>query len=358
MSAGTGTPGIAATGTAALPDGRTLHLDLEAEAGEITCLVGPNGAGKSATLAVLLGLVPLTSGRIEVAGTVVADTSTGLHLDPAHRGLGWVPQVPALLPRRTVDQQVQAFARPDRSPALAGDPDASRLLARLRLDAVTGTRPSGLSGGQAQRVAVARALGSSGVVLFDEATSAQDPDGAVAVRALIRDHARAGGTALVVAHRPEDAWVLADQAIVLDDLTVVQRGTPADLALHPATAYVAQVAGVTVLRGEVLEGGLLRTAEGDLVVGADAPRGPAVALVRARAVTLHRSRPDEQSARNVVRSTVRLVEATPAGVRVGLDGSPSLTAELTESAAAELALQPGTEVWATCKAVDVLVRPA
>ncbi|MFT5223598.1 MAG: molybdate transport system ATP-binding protein [Glaciecola sp.] len=337
---------------------RQLAIDLALESGEIVALVGPNGSGKSTTLQVLVGLHPMRSGRITTADQMLFDASTGLDLAPDRRGLGLVPQQAALLWRQRVRQQVALFARPAGAPLLAnaGAGAIDDLLERLGLAELAARRPGQLSGGQAQRVAVARALASSPVALLDEPTSAQDPDGARAVRRAIRDHAAAGGAALVVAHRPEDAWVMADRAIVLDDLVIAQSGSPGDLARSPSTAYVAQVAGLIVLRGEVGTDHVLRTAEGDLIVGDSVPPGPSVGLVRPQAITVHRAPPTEQSARNVLGGRVVALQATPLGMRVAVDCRPPVHASITAEAAAALELQIGTVVWATCKANDVDVR--
>lgn len=350
------TPALRAAATATV-GGRLLTLELDVAEGEVVALVGPNGAGKSVTLEVLVGLRAVADGTITAGDRVLVDTAAGTDLPAHRRGLGWVPQAPSLLPRRSTVQQVRAFADPSRAPLLRSR-TVDDLLESLLLGHLRSVRPPALSGGQAQRVAVARALAHSSVVLFDEATSAQDPDGARAIREAIRAHGTDGGSALVVAHRPEDAWALADRAVVLESLTPVQVGDPRALASRPATAYVAQVAGATVLRGHVDDRHVLHTDRGELVVGDQVATGPVVALIRPGAVTLHHSRPEGLSARNLIESTVVAIEHSSGGLRVVLDGRPPVTAALTEEAAATLELRPGLRVWAACKASDVEVRPA
>lgn len=345
-----GTPALAAHGTAHLPT-LQLDLDLDARAGEILGFVGPNGAGKSATIAVLLGLLPLSRGTIAAGGRIVDDGVR--RTPPERRGLGWCPQVPALLPRRRPIDQVTLFADPT-SPAMR-EGGASQLLARLGLDPGDRRPPHRLSVGQAQRVALARALVASAIVLLDEPTSAQDPEGARATREAIRAHADAGGTAVLVAHRPEDAYAIADRLVVLDAGRVVQSGPPRELALRPANGYVAHVVGAVVVEGDV-DRGHLRGPWGELTVPDDTPDGPASAVVRPAAVTLHRERP-AGSPRNVISATVASLGRTPDGIRVGLAGDLPLVAALTAAAAEELGLRVGDRVWAAVKANEVSVTP-
>ncbi len=337
---------LSASGTARAGE-LSLGLVLALHLGEVVGLVGPNGAGKSATLAVLLGLLPLDAGEITACGQVVDDGRRPTA--PHRRGLGWCPQQPSLLPRRPPPEQVSAFARRD-APLTSGD-GVERLLASVALSASDHRRPEQLSSGERQRVAVARALAASPVVLLDEPTSAQDAHGAAAVRRSIRRHAECGGAALVVAHRPEDAYAIADRLIVLDRGAVVQSGTPAELAAHPTTPYVARVVGATVLEG-VVEGSRISGAWGELTVPDHSVSGQATAVVHPTAVALHLE-PPSGSARNVLQGTVAGLYWGADGVRVELATRPPLVAALTAAAASELDLRVGDRVWATVKANEV-----
>lgn len=329
-----------------------LELDLRAESGQTVGLVGPNGAGKTATLSVLLGLVTLREGRITLDGRTLDDGTT--RLAPHARGLAWCPQVPALLPRRPPAAQVRAFAHP--GAPLLRDRTVDRLLEDLGLEPDDRRPPTRLSGGQAQRVAVARALAASRTVLLDEPTSAQDADGAARVRRAVQTHVAAGGTAVVVSHRPEDAYATADRLLVLDGGRVVQAGRPEELATRPATPYIGQVVGATVLDGTV-SAGTLHGEWGRLTVADGTPEGPATAVILPTAVALHRGRP-AGSARNSLHGTVGEVIRSPEGVRVRTVTAPPLVAALTNHAADELDLDVGGEVWATVKATEVQVIPS
>jgi molybdopterin-binding protein len=345
-------PRVTAEGTVTLHHVE-LQLALTLPPGRIVGIVGPNGAGKSVTLRTLVGLHRLTRGCITVEGRTVDD---GLRVTPPYqRHLGWVPQTIGLLPRRRALAQVRAFARPDTP--LADTSSPSELLTALGIDPADRRRPERLSGGQGQRVAVARAVAAAATVLLDEPLSAQDPLSAARVRALLRSHATAGGAVAIVAHRPEDAYLLADELIVLEAGRVVQRGTPLELAAVPATPYVAQVVGATVLEGDVDRSGTMTGPWGQLVVPDGTAVGPAVAVVRPATVVVATDPPTHSSSRNVLAGTVRSIREAADGLVVAIDSRPPLVAALTHAAARDLSLAVGRTVWATVKASEVDVQP-
>jgi molybdate transport system ATP-binding protein len=232
---------------------------------------------------------------------------------------------------------------------------AAHWLARVGLAELGGRRPGQLSGGQAQRAALARALAPDpSVLLLDEPLSALDARTRLTVRAELRRHlADFGGSTVLVSHDPVDAMALADRVVVLEDGRVVQEGTPAEVARRPRTDYVARLVGLALLPGTG-EGSRVRLEGGGVVAVAEETTGPVFAAVRPESVALYLSRPDG-SPRNVWRA--RLVGATPHGgtVRCELAGEVPLVADVTATAFAELGLAPGAEVWATVKASEVAV---
>lgn len=311
-----------------------LDVTLEPWAAPVTALVGPNGAGKSATFAALLGHV-------------------GPPLLPPP--IGWSPQRGGLLPRLRPREQVARFAR-GRSPLGGQTEDVAELLVTLGIDPGDRRRADELSVGEAQRVAVARALLAAPFALLDEPTAAQDAAGAAAVRRAIRRYGDLGGHAVVASHQPEDAHALADRLVVIEAGRITQVGTPAELAAAPASTYVARVAGATVLDGTV-EGHELVGDWGRLTVPDGTPGGPAAATIRPAAVALHPAPPTGSSARNVLVGRVVALLDTADAVLVRLDTRPPLIAALTHAAARDLDLQPGSEVAATVKANDITVTP-
>jgi molybdate transport system ATP-binding protein len=346
-----------------------LDLDAAVEVadGEVVALLGPNGAGKTTVLRCIAGLQAVDAGRIEIDGRVLDDPAAGTFVPTAERPIGVVFQDHLLFPRLTALDNVAFGLRARGVPKVQARADAARWLARVGLAEVAGAKPRALSGGQSQRVALTRALATEPrVLLLDEPLAALDARSRVHVRAELRRHlATFAGARLLVTHDPVDALVLADRLVVIEDGRVTQRGTTAEVARRPRSRYVAELVGLNLLHGTAAGEHTVRLASGAELTVADPLPGHEVAVaVRPQAVTLHR-RPPEGSARNAWPAVVVDLEADHDRVRVqlteraqaGTDGASlsAIVAEVTPASVAELGLAPGTEVWATVKAVDLAV---
>ena len=334
-----------------------LELDVEVQVadGEVLAVLGPNGAGKSTLLRVLAGLLVPDDGRVVVDTVVWDDVPAGTRV-PAHlRPQGVVFQDGLLFPHLTVGENVafglrtRGVRKPERRAA------ADEWLERVGLEGFAGRRPTELSGGQAQRAALARALvGEPALLLLDEPLSALDARTRLTVRAELRRHlAEFGGSTVLVTHDPVDAMALADRVVVVEEGRVVQAGTPAEVGRRPRTDYVARLVGLSLLPG-VGDGRTVRLDGGGEVAVAEEVSGPVFAAVRPESVALFLARP-EGSPRNVW--PLRLAGAVPHGttVRCELTGAVPLVADVTATAFAELGLAPGSEVWAAVKAGEVAV---
>jgi molybdate transport system ATP-binding protein len=332
-----------------------VDVDLEVAEREVLAVLGPNGAGKSSVLRVLAGLLEPDGGRVSVGGEVWDDVDTGTRLPAHRRALGMVFQDALLFPHLSVADNVAFGLRTRGIPRPAARATADRWLARVGLEELGNRRPAELSGGQAQRAALARALvGEPRLLLLDEPLSALDARTRLTVRAELRRHlADFAGSTVLVTHDPVDALALADRVVVVEDGRVVQSGTPAEVNRAPRTDYVARLVGLSLLAGRGSGRSVLLDAGGEVAV-AEETSGPVFAAVRPESVALYLSRP-EGSPRNVW--PVRLVGATPHGaiVRCDLAGEVPLVADVTERAFAELGLVPGAQVWATVKASEVAV---
>ena len=234
-----------------------LDVEVAADAGTVLAVVGPNGAGKSTLLRVLAGLVPLTDGRIEVGGRVLADTGTGRHAPPHTRRVGVVFQDYRLFPHLTALENVAFGLRAQGAGRRDARGQAAGWLDRVGLAGQAGHRPAQLSGGQAQRIALARALAARpDLLLLDEPLAALDAGTRAALRTGLRRHLVGfGGPCLLVTHDPLEAMTLADRLLVLQDGRAVQVGTPAEVARRPGTAYVGALVGLNVYRGHAQGGG-------------------------------------------------------------------------------------------------------
>jgi molybdate transport system ATP-binding protein len=335
--------------------GLTVELDLAVEDGEVLAVLGPNGAGKSTVLRVLAGLLSPDSGRVAVDDDAWDDVAAGVHV-PAHsRRLGMVFQDYLLFPHLSALENVAFGLRTRGVPHADARTTAADWLTRVGLADLGDRRPGQLSGGQAQRTALARALATDPVVLLlDEPLSALDARTRLTVRAELRRHLAAfEGSTVLVSHDPVDAMALADRVVVVEDGRVVQEGPPAEVARRPRTDYVARLVGLSLLSGSA-EGTTVRLDGGGVVAVAEQAAGPVFVAVRPESVALYLSRP-EGSPRNVWPAHV--VGATPHGaaVRCELDGEVPLIADVTATAFSELGLAPGSAVWATVKASEVAV---
>jgi len=293
------------------------------------------------------------------------DHAPDTFIDAEHRDVGVVFQQYLLFEQMSVLENV-AFGMRARN---VGKASARRVahdwLARMGLDDYAGARPAALSGGQAQRVALARALAiSPRALLLDEPLAALDAGTRDVVRRDLRSFlSDFEGSCILVTHDPVDAFALADRVVVLDAGKVVQSGVLDEVAAHPRSRYVADLVGVNLVEGMV-GSGVLTTRAGARVVIADAPDGPCFAVIRPHSVlvgTESGTAGGVTSARNVWRLTVTDIDRldqSGSRVRLRLEGSLPLAAEITVGALESLHLVVGDEVFASVKATDIEVYPA
>ncbi len=327
--------------------------------GEVVALLGPNGSGKTSMLRAIAGLDPLEKGRVAIGGEVVDDPGAGVFVPVEHRSIGLVFQDYLLFPHLTVLDNVAFGLRSRGVPKRAANETARNWLERFGLASAAGERPSALSGGQAQRASLARALAARPrVLLLDEPLAALDVGTRRQVRAELVAHlADFPGARVLVTHDPVEAVILADRIVVLEEGRVRQEGTAADIRRHPRSDYIARLVGVNLLRGRGGDHHVTLPGGAEVHLAEPAPTGEVLALVRPQSIALYRRRPDG-TPRNVWLLTVAGIEGEAERVRVELSGPVSLTAEVTPEAVASLHLAPGEEVWAAFKATDVEVYPA
>jgi ABC-type Fe3+/spermidine/putrescine transport system ATPase subunit len=228
----------------------SLDISYQAESARLA-LLGPSGAGKTLTLRLLAGL------SSPDGDCHLAEGTRELHGLPAERrGIAYVPQRPALLPRRTVWRQVTFGVKA--KPALA-----VWWLQRLGLEGLENRYPHELSGGQQQRVALARALATQPrLLLLDEPFSSLDAPVRDRLRRELRRLQRDTNiSTVIVTHDPEEAALLADEIIILGDGRILQSGTRGAVFHKPTSPEVATLLGIlNTNRGSVLAPGLLSSA--------------------------------------------------------------------------------------------------
>ena len=218
-----------------------LHdVDLEIASGEFVVFVGPSGCGKSTLLRMIAGLEDITGGTMTINGEVINT------VPPAKRGIAMVFQSYALYPHMTVYENMAFGLRLARTDKQVLDRQVKRAAELLQLTPYLQRLPRELSGGQRQRVAIGRAITRDPrIFLFDEPLSNLDAALRVATRIEIAKLKKSmpDTTMIYVTHDQVEAMTLADRIVVLRDGRVEQVGTPIELYLRPANAFVAQFIG-------------------------------------------------------------------------------------------------------------------
>jgi molybdate transport system ATP-binding protein len=306
-------------------------------------------------LAVAAGLLRPDDGEVVLDGRTLLSTRDGVDLPPHRREVALLAQDPLLFPHLTLRENVAFGPRSRgvaRREARAG---AASWLAGMGIADLADRRPAEVSGGQAQRAAVARALAASPrLLLLDEPMAALDVAVAPALRQTLR-RVLADRTTVLVTHDVLDALLLADRVLVIEGGRVVESGVSRDVLARPRSAFAAQLAGLNLLAGTwdgaavVLPDG---TAVQGRVSGAEPVHGaPVVATFRPTAVAVY-THAVQGSPRNAFAATV--TDLQPLGdllrVRAG-----DLHADITLRAAADLDLVPGTAVRLSVKATEVAV---
>jgi polar amino acid transport system ATP-binding protein len=209
-------------------------IDVDVARGEVVVIIGPSGSGKSTLLRCVNLLEPIQGGRILFEGEEI--TARGVDVSAVRQRIGIVFQQFNLFPHLTVMNNLTLAARRIRKmPRAKAEQRARDLLERVGLPEKASQHPHQLSGGQQQRVAIARALMMSPtVMLFDEVTSALDPELVGEVLVVIRDLARDHGTTmLVVTHEMQFAREVGDRVIFMDGGRLVEQGPPVDVLDNP-----------------------------------------------------------------------------------------------------------------------------
>jgi len=221
----------------------TLEADLRIAAGEVVALVGPNGAGKTTLLRTLAGLQPPVAGRVTLGERVLDDPSAGVRLPPQRRAVAVVFQDVRLFPRLDARANVAFGLRARGVPRGESRRRADEHLGQVHASALATRRAGGLSGGEAQRVGLARALATEpSLLLLDEPLAAVDVAARDALREVLRERLAAlGRPALIVTHDPVDALALAGRLVVLEEGRVVQDAMAEDVRKDPGSPWIARM---------------------------------------------------------------------------------------------------------------------
>jgi len=223
-------------------------IDLEVSRGEVVCVIGPSGSGKSTLLRCINLLEPPDGGEILLEGKELSGAVAAGDVNYVRRRVGIVFQQFNLFPHKTALENVSMAPKKVLGhPARETNEKAEALLGRVGLADKLYEYPDRLSGGQQQRVAIARALAMDPhVMLFDEVTSALDPELVKEVLDVMRELASEGMTMVVVTHEMGFARDVGDRVVFMDDGMIVEQGDPQQVLDHPREERTKRFLGLVL----------------------------------------------------------------------------------------------------------------
>ncbi|HZO21258.1 MAG TPA: molybdenum ABC transporter ATP-binding protein [Steroidobacteraceae bacterium] len=342
----------------------TLRAQFEAPTPGVVALFGRSGSGKTTTVNILAGLLAPDAGRVELNGSVLEDTATGMRIAAERRCIGYVFQEPRLFPHLSVLGNLQ-YGQKRAAPA-AQPIELERVVALLGLKPLLRRRPHQLSGGERQRASLGRALLSQPrLLLLDEPLASLDVarrEEVLPYLELLRDSLSI--PMVYVSHQLDEVLRLATYVVLLEGGRVAGQGTVNEISLlPPLRSLVGPDAVGAVVDGQVTRfDGTQRMAElqvgrGKLHVSVrEVTAGTRVRVhLLARDIILGLQEPKGLSVRNALQGTiVELLDDDHETVLVKVDiGAATIVlARITRSAAVELALRPGMSIWVLVKAVS------
>ena len=343
--------------------GRGFDVSLTVGPGETVAVMGPNGAGKSTLLNVIAGLLQPDSGRSELDGRTLFDLADGQSRwsAPHRRGTALLAQEPLLFPHLSVLENVAFGPRSAGAAKRASTASALHWLGEVEATDLQSRRPAELSGGQAQRVAVARALAADpGLLLLDEPMAALDIHAAPLLRRLLK-RVLADRRAIVITHDPLDALMLADRVVILENGRISEDGPARDVLQRPRSRFAAGLAGLNFVTGQITGHGLKAGAlnlygQHDDLPGPLPTGQPGVAVFPPSADSVFLTEA-HGSPRNSFAVAITDLEPHGDGIRVRAGKGGLLSADITTAAAADLGLTPGMQVYFVVKAGAVAIYP-
>jgi molybdate transport system ATP-binding protein len=338
-----------------------LDVEFEAPTG-FTILFGASGSGKTTTLKAISGIVRPDSGRISIGGDVLFDSSAGIDLPIRARGVGFVFQDLALFPHLTSLENVEfgmtGIALSDRRRRV------QNLMDSLRISHVANRKPRDISGGEAQRVALARSLSRlPRLLLLDEPLSAIDEGTKLSIISDLKQINRELQLPILyVTHSREEAISLGARLIVYERGRIVGRGEPIEVFGTPVTSSIARLTGVeNIFSGRVVSrnevGGTVTveisdkegTCRVDVPYG-DQSEGEHVTIaVPAGDILLATEEPRRTSLRNILIGRITSIEDRSNRTLIVVKAGVNWSTSVTRQAVRELGLAEGLEVWLAFK---------
>lgn len=336
-----------------------LDVSLEIPPG-FTILFGPSGAGKSTLLDCIAGLLRPQDGRVTLGQDTLFDSQRGMNLPPQLRRIGYLFQSPALFPHLTAEENV-AYGI-SRLPPEEKRSRVAKILSRFHVAALHARKPREISGGEQQRVALARSLITAPrALLLDEPLTGLESG----LKSAILEDLRAWNATqqvpiLYVTHNREEVDALGERVIAMECGRVLCAGIPREVLDAPRRQRLAQAAGFeNFLEGTVKD---LREADGvmriqlgqssreiEVPLGYASPGDKVRVAVRAGDILLATERPAKLSARNILEGTLSSIEQRGATVVCRVEAGVPFLVHITRGALRSLELVEGTPVWLVLK---------
>ena len=326
----------------------------------VTIVFGESGSGKTTLLRCVAGLTRPDEGRILIGDRVLFDSSSGVDVEPSRRRVGLVFQQLALFPHLTARDNI-AYGL-SRRPAPERLQRTAAIAESFRIGHLLGSRPGEISGGERQRVGLARSLVTDpAVLLLDEPLSALDHGTQSRIIADLRQWNEARRIPILyVTHSQREVFALGDRVLLVQDGAVVADGTPEQVLNAPSHESVAQLAGFENLLDAVVmtrrpDAGVMMSRLTGTAVDletplADVATGGAVRIaIRAGDILIATEPPRGLSARNVIPGTIASLSHQGAAVQAKVDVGVPIEVHITPISREELGLRHGSTVWLVIK---------
>lgn len=327
-------------------------VTLDVKSGEYFIILGPTGAGKTVLLESIAGLYPLKSGQIWLDGKEVT------RLEPEKRGISIVYQDQVLFPHLRVRDNITFGLKLHKQTEQEIEANLNRVVELLDISHLLDRKPDTLSGGERQKVALARALSiKPRLLLLDEPLSALDPETREGVQKELRQlHSQSKVTTVHVTHDFGEAIALGDRIAVLGDGRIQQIGTSEQIFRQPNSEFVARFAMArNIFPGEVIDKGdgniVFRTEDAELAVATDL-RGRWHASIRPEDILISHE-PLHSSARNSFAGTITNITDKGSILFLTVTLPPDFICLVTRRSFKEMGLAEGNKVYITFKASAV-----
>ncbi|HXZ95033.1 MAG TPA: ABC transporter ATP-binding protein [Dehalococcoidia bacterium] len=330
------------------------NINLDIKPGEYFIILGPTGAGKTVLLESIAGLYPVLEGEIWIGDKEITD------LRPEKREIGIVYQDQALFPHLSVEKNIAFGLKMRKCPKKEAEAKINAIVEVVGISHLLKRSPATLSGGEKQKVALARALVTEPkVLLLDEPLSALDPETRERLQGELREiHSRIGLIVIHVTHDFEEAIALGHRVAVLNDGCIAQVGTPEEFLRRPSSEFVARFA----LTRNILSGRVMGVEDGCAVIdiggtklrATTEAKGEVRLALRPEDILISKE-PIQSTARNCFLGIISDIVDKGSVMYITVTLPPDFVCIITRQAFDELELRKGVEVWITFKASAIHV---